>query len=70
MRAALAAIQALRLVPAGALTELRSSRPCLTNRLRLVVSPRGCYLCTPHRGRMDKSIGNARTKELFGRLWG
>lgn len=51
-------------IGADELTTVAEPRPCLTNRLRLVVSPRGCYLCTPHRGRMDKSIGNARTKSL------
>jgi hypothetical protein len=33
-----------------------------------VVSPRGCYLCTPLRGQLDKSIGNASTRSLV-EIW-
>ena len=51
-------------IGADELTTLPAARRCLTSRLRLVVSPRGCYLCTPHRGRSDKSIGNATNMSL------
>jgi hypothetical protein len=55
-------------VVASRMTTVPKERPCITNRLRLVVSPRGCYLCTPYRGRADKSIGDPRTHSLVD-LW-
>lgn len=51
-------------VPPAELTRLGAPRPCLTNRLRLVVSPRGCFLCPPFRGRLDRSLGDTRTTPL------
>jgi len=54
--------------PVEGLTALPLARPCLTSRLRLVVSPRGCWLCPPHRGQEEWSLGDARTASLQD-LW-
>lgn len=53
---------------AAAMTELPTARPCLTSRLRLVVSPRGCFLCPPLRGRLDRSLGDA-TRTPLHEIW-
>ncbi|NTU98889.1 hypothetical protein HGA64_02695, partial [Candidatus Falkowbacteria bacterium] len=50
------------------LTRLISPRPCLTCRLRMVVSPTGCYLCTPHRSKEEYRIGDPMTESLV-EIW-
>lgn len=50
------------------LTRVATPRHCLTSKLRLVVSPRGCYICPPYRGRLDKSLGDAKTTSLHD-IW-
>ncbi|NTW27136.1 MAG: radical SAM protein [Candidatus Moranbacteria bacterium] len=42
----------------GDVTRLKRSRNCLTCRLRLVVSPTGCYICPPNRSKEDFRIGD------------
>ncbi len=37
---------------------------CVTSRLRLVISPSGCYLCTPYRGHTEYSIGNPQLSSI------
>ncbi|MBI3817278.1 MAG: radical SAM protein [Planctomycetes bacterium] len=46
------------------LTRVAQPRACLTSKLRLVVSPRGCFICPPYRGNLKKSLGDARATPL------
>lgn len=41
-----------------------SSCKCVTSHLRLVISPSGCYLCTPYRGQLEYSIGNPQVMSI------
>lgn len=40
------------------LTVLGTPRPCKVSKFRLVISPSGYYLCTPHRGKKDYRLGD------------
>jgi MoaA/NifB/PqqE/SkfB family radical SAM enzyme len=44
------------------------STPCLTSRLRMVVSPSGCYLCPPKRGQKEYCFGDPQKKSLIN-IW-
>lgn len=41
-----------------ALTVLDTPRPCKVSKFRLVISPSGYYLCTPHRGKKEYRLGD------------
>lgn len=48
----------------GEITKLKKGRKCLTCRLRLVVSPTGCYICPPNRSKKDFCVGDVQKKSL------
>lgn len=50
------------------MTLLKTSRKCITSKLRMVVSPTGCYLCTPHRSKKEYSFGNPKNDSLVD-IW-
>lgn len=62
----LADLLAGRIAPEEAATT--PPRPCLASRLRLVVSPRGCYLCPPYRGDPTRWCGDPR-RESLAAIW-
>ncbi len=41
---------------------------CLTSRFRMVISPTGCYLCTPHRSKDQYRIGDPN-KQSIKEIW-
>lgn len=50
------------------MTILDTPRDCITSKLRMVVSPTGCYLCTPHRSKDKYSYGNPKNESLVD-IW-
>jgi MoaA/NifB/PqqE/SkfB family radical SAM enzyme len=50
------------------MTRLKESRPCLACKLRMVISPTGCYLCTPHRSKEEFRIGDPMEQSLLD-IW-
>lgn len=50
------------------ITLLQSPRPCITSKLRMVVSPTGCYLCTPKRSIKHFSFGSPQEQSLVD-IW-
>lgn len=50
------------------ITLLQEPRLCITSKLRMVVSPTGCYLCTPKRSKKYFSYGNPKEKSLVD-IW-
>ena len=50
------------------ITLLESPRACITSKLRMVVSPTGCYLCTPKRSMKHFSFGNPKVQSLVD-IW-
>lgn len=50
------------------ITLLENPRKCLTSKLRMVVSPSGCYLCTPKRSKAEFSYGDPKTQSLV-EIW-
>lgn len=41
---------------------------CLTSKFRMVISPTGCYLCTPHRSKNQYRIGDPN-KQSIKEIW-
>jgi molybdenum cofactor biosynthesis enzyme MoaA len=50
------------------ITLLDAPRRCLTSKLRMVVSPTGCYLCTPKRSIKRFSFGDPQSQSLVD-IW-
>ncbi|MBQ4369389.1 MAG: hypothetical protein II784_00155, partial [Oscillospiraceae bacterium] len=50
------------------LTRLGEGRTCLTSKLRMVVSPNGCFLCTCFRNVPDYSLGDPCSNTL-NEIW-
>lgn len=50
------------------ITLLDTPRKCITSKLRMVVSPTGCYLCTPKRSKKQFSFGNPVEQSLVD-IW-
>ena len=50
------------------LTRLSNGRPCLTSKLRMVISPNGCFLCTCFRNTDAYNMGDPNTQSLK-KIW-
>ncbi|MBQ7638065.1 MAG: radical SAM protein [Clostridia bacterium] len=46
------------------LTRLSDGRPCLTSKLRMVISPNGCFLCTCFRNNDEYNLGDPNERSL------